>query len=64
MSAKSDIQMNQTRIVQNSQNAFNLIATLGNIIMKNSSLQASDIVITSGGKLNLTEVTTVNSLAG
>ena len=36
---------------------------MGNIIIRNSSLEASDIVLMSGAKLNLTEGTILNSLS-
>lgn len=63
MSARSDIQINQTRIFQSSQNPFRVTASLGNIFIRNSSIEASDIVMTSGAKLNITEVTTFNSVS-
>jgi hypothetical protein len=64
MSGRSDIQINQTIIVQNSQNPFRVIASLGNLFMRNSSFEASEIAMTSGAKLNLTENSSLNSLSG
>ena len=35
----------------------------GSRLIRNSSIEASDIVMTSGAKLNITEVTTLNSVS-
>lgn len=40
--------------MQSSQNALNLVAPLGNVIINSSTFEAADIVISAGAKLNLT----------
>ena len=58
--------MNQTRIVASSAslNAFNLFSKTGSVTLRNNTIEASEIIVSSGSRLNLTEGTSLNALNG